>query len=57
MGLPSSMYMMMSPLGLYVLFGMGIKLVKKESDNVHRDLPDRRVSGGTVCTEELDRGK
>jgi hypothetical protein len=48
------MYMFLSPIGMYLMFGMGIKLIKKEPDNVHRNMSDRGGPGGV---DELDRGK
>ena len=57
MSLPSSMYMMMSPLGMYVLFGMRIKLIKKEDSNVHSGLSDRSVPVLPVCPDDVDRGQ
>ena len=57
MSLPSSMYMFLSPVGMYLMFGMGIKLIKKEPENVQHDLSARRVHCDTVRGGTVDRGK
>jgi hypothetical protein len=45
MSLPSSMYMFLSPIGMYLMFGMGVKLIKKEQPSNDNNLNNLSDSG------------